>query len=223
LSSHPVKKTASRGKDRPVPTKTARPRTLPPEQRRRQIVDAVLRVVSEHGVPDTTTARIAKAAGVAEGTLYVHFASRDEMLIAALDEIFMQMLGLIDASTTADPLERLREIGRRHTELMRTERAGFAYSWMEFVAAGPQVGLREAIAETQKRAFRALRGIVEEGKAGGSIRGDLDSDRLVWEWLTVMWSENMAILMGLNEILDAGHSAALLDLILDHAAARRAD
>ena len=62
----------------------ARVRRLPPEERRGQIVQAVLDVVAEYGVPEATIARIAKAADVSEGTLYVYFASRKEMLLAAL-------------------------------------------------------------------------------------------------------------------------------------------
>jgi TetR/AcrR family fatty acid metabolism transcriptional regulator len=122
--------------------KTGRPRTLPPEERRKQIIDAVLQVVSEYGVPEATTARIARAAGVAEGTLYLYFGSRTGMLMAALDAILAQMLELVQASTEPDPLERLKDIARRHSDLMSTERGGFAVPWVEFIAAGPQVGLR---------------------------------------------------------------------------------
>src|SRR5450759_4141394 len=87
-----------------APLIPARSRRLPAAERRQQIVDAVLKVVSEHGVPEATTSRIAEAAGVAEGTLYVHFSSRAEMLTAALDAIFMQMLGLVESSTEPDAL-----------------------------------------------------------------------------------------------------------------------
>ena len=97
-----------------------KPRRLPAEERRQQIVQAVLEVVAEHGVPGATVSRIAKAANVSEGTLYVYFESRDEMLMAALDSIFFEMAGLIDASEETDALERLRDIGRRHSRLMKT-------------------------------------------------------------------------------------------------------
>ena len=198
-------------------SKPTGPRTLPPEERRKQIVDAVLKVVSEHGVPGATTARIAKAAGVAEGTLYVHFGSRIEMLTAALDAILGQMLELVAASTQSDPVERLKEIARRHSELMSTQRGGFAYPWMEFIAAGPQTGLREAIAETQRGAFRVLRDIVEEGKAKGRIRANVDSDQITWWWLSFAWAENMGCLMGLDEFLEARPSYGMLELALDAA------
>ncbi len=144
-----------------------RPRRLPAAERRKQIVQAVIEVVAEHGVPGATVSRIATAANVSEGTLYVYFESRDEMLMAALDSIFVEMSGLIDSSEETDALERLRDIGRRHSELMKTERGGFALPWVEFIAAGPQVGLREAVAQTQTRAFGKMLAIVEQGQARG--------------------------------------------------------
>jgi TetR/AcrR family fatty acid metabolism transcriptional regulator len=200
-------------------SKVTRPRRLPPAERRRQIVQAVIEVVAEHGVPEATVSRIAAAAGVSEGTLYVYFDSREAMLMAALDSIFIEMAGLIDSSEETNALERLRDIGRRHAELMKTERGGFALPWVEFIAAGPQVGIREAVAQTQTRAFGKMLEIVEQGQTEGTIRHDLDARRLTWEWYTVIWAENMSSLMGLGEFIDDYHSAYLLDLILENAAA----
>ncbi|HEY5527833.1 MAG TPA: TetR/AcrR family transcriptional regulator, partial [Thermoleophilia bacterium] len=65
------------------PTRTTASKTRPTRmtgaERKRQIVMVTLDLVATHGVPGTTTARIASAAGVSEKTLYKHFASRKEM------------------------------------------------------------------------------------------------------------------------------------------------
>ena len=82
------------------------------------------------------------------------------------------------------------------------------------------MGLREAVARTQQRAFAKMLAIVEEGLAEGTIRPDLDAERLTWEWYTVVWAENMSCLMGLTEFIDDHHSAYLLDLIIGDAAAK---
>ena len=102
---------------------------------------------------------------------------------------------------------------------MRTESSGFLYPWIEFIAAGPVVGLREAVARTQTRAFEKMLAIVRQGQAEGKIRTDLDAERLTWEWYTIVWAENMSCLMGLTEFIDDRHSAYLMDLILEDAAA----
>jgi AcrR family transcriptional regulator len=195
----------------------ARVRRLPPEERRGQIVQAVLDVVAEYGVPEATIARIAKAAEVSEGTLYVYFASRKEMLLAALESILAEMYQLIDGTDGVDAMSRLRKIGAAHSEQMRAERGLMAYPWFEFIAAGPQIGIRDAVADTHKAAYQRLRKIIEDGKAKGSIRADVDADRLAWGFYTVLWAENIACMMGLTEYLDDGHSAHILNLILSDA------
>ena len=154
-----------------------RKRTLPPDERRRQIIDAVRRVVAEHGVPNTTVSRVAEAAGVAQGTLYLYFRNRTEMLLAALDSIWAEMQGVVEIPGETDELERLRRGGLKHNELMTTEQGSFAVPWVEFIAAPAGMGLRGAVAETQRRAFRKLREIVDrEGQ--GQIRSDSRTDQL---------------------------------------------
>jgi TetR/AcrR family transcriptional regulator, fatty acid metabolism regulator protein len=196
-----------------------RVRRLPPEERREQIVRAVLDVVAEYGVPEATIARIAKAAGVSEGTLYVYFASRKEMLVAALQSILGEMFQLIDSSDGGDALARLRSIEAAHAEQMSAERGLMAYPWFEFIAAGPQVGIRDAVADTHRSAYEHLKRIIVDGQEKGAIRPDADPDRLAWGFYTVLWAENIACMMGMREYLDRGHSAHILNLILDDAAA----
>jgi AcrR family transcriptional regulator len=191
---------------------------LPRDERRAQIVEAVLDVVAEHGVGGATVSRIAAAASVSEGTLYVYFPSRDDMLVAALDSIFMDMSNLIDSAPEMNAADRLADIARRHSLLMQSERRNFAIPWVEFIAAGSQVGLREAVAQTQTKAFEKVLKIVRHGQDEGTIRRDLDPRRLTWQWYTIMWAENVSTLMGLPEYIDAGHSAYSLELLLRDAA-----
>lgn len=54
---------------------------------RRQLVDAALRVVAEHGFAGATTAAIARASGKAHGTVFVHFRSREVLVDELVKEI----------------------------------------------------------------------------------------------------------------------------------------
>jgi len=73
------------------------PRTKPPEERRADLMDAALRLFLEQGVATTTIEQITEGASVAKGTFYLHFSSKDDVLIA-LRERFVQ--GLLDAIDT---------------------------------------------------------------------------------------------------------------------------
>eukprot|EP01041_Mallomonas_annulata_P017903 gene17903-36581_t len=79
-----------------------RPRTRQREATRRQLVEAGLRVVAEHGFAGATTAAIARATGKAHGTVFVHFANRDALvgaLVAEVGQAMSQRLSALPADT----------------------------------------------------------------------------------------------------------------------------
>src|SRR5262249_34043307 len=55
--------------------------------RRNQILDAATRVFAEKGVHRATIKDIARAAGIADGTIYNYFANKDALLIGILDRV----------------------------------------------------------------------------------------------------------------------------------------
>jgi AcrR family transcriptional regulator len=71
-----------------VPTTRAHarpPRTQPPEVRREQILDAAGAVAVERGLATATMSDVAARAGVAKGTLYLYFPSKDDLVDALRD------------------------------------------------------------------------------------------------------------------------------------------
>jgi AcrR family transcriptional regulator len=74
------------------------PRTKPPEERRADLMDAALRIFLDQGVATTTIEQITAGASVAKGTFYLHFSSKDDVLLA-LRERFVK--GLFEAVDTA--------------------------------------------------------------------------------------------------------------------------
>lgn len=55
--------------------------------RRKQILDAATQVFAEKGFHRATVKEIARVAGIADGTIYTYFASKDEVLLAVLDRL----------------------------------------------------------------------------------------------------------------------------------------
>jgi AcrR family transcriptional regulator len=72
-------------------TSKPRPRTKPPEERREELMNAAERLFLKHGVEPTTIEQITVGAGVAKGTFYLYFSSKEDVL-AALRERFGQKL-----------------------------------------------------------------------------------------------------------------------------------
>jgi AcrR family transcriptional regulator len=82
---------------------------MTPEDRRAAIVDVALPLLREHG-PALTTRQVAEAAGIAEGTVFRAFGSKDELVRACAAAVFdteptLERLAAIDRSLPLD--ERL--------------------------------------------------------------------------------------------------------------------
>ncbi len=60
--------------------------------RRRQLLEASIKCFANHGYQGTTTARLAKAAGVSEPVLYQHFASKHDLFVALLEQVGKEVL-----------------------------------------------------------------------------------------------------------------------------------
>lgn len=102
----------------------SRAAALPAEQRRAHLVAATLPLVLAHG-RDISTRAIARAAGVAEGTIFRVFASKDELVDAAVQAAF-------------DPAQAVREISAIDRSAPLEQRLGAAVRVLQGRLAGLQ-------------------------------------------------------------------------------------
>lgn len=80
------------------------------EKRRRQILDATLRSIVEHGMTRTTLATVASEAGLSQGVAVFYFDSKAELLTAALRDVYERYEANWMAALAAagpDPADRL--------------------------------------------------------------------------------------------------------------------
>lgn len=190
------------------------PKRMTAADRRAQIIEVVLSLVDKYGVQGTTTARIATAAGVTEPTLYKYFDNRREMLLAALDVVFDRAAEVVTSSDENDAVERLRRIGQYHTRGTNAKRLGFVNPLFEFVVAPSETGLRDRVRSRNLVIVDALAAIVEEGKAQGRIRQDVDAKRVAWQVMGFYWFEDVSSLMDLSEVVTEGISEEMFDGII---------
>lgn len=61
-----------------------KPRTLPPEKRKKQLIDATITSISKKGISGTTLTAVTKEAGLSLGLVNFHFKSKDALLTATL-------------------------------------------------------------------------------------------------------------------------------------------
>jgi AcrR family transcriptional regulator len=77
------------------------PRTKPAAERRRDLLDAGLAVFVEKGVAAATLDHVTQRAGVAKGTFYLHFDSKEHLLAALQADFEERLVERIDARVAA--------------------------------------------------------------------------------------------------------------------------
>ena len=185
------------------------------EARKQEIVRAALETIAEHGVQGATVSRIAKGAGITSAALYSHFENRQAILLAALDVVYDQVLDSFRASSSSDPVQRIREIFDVHAEKVRNQDpTSHAHLFLEFVASAPEEGLREAIREKEFATASYLASIVEEFEQQGRLPADLDPELIAWLIAAWAWTGDVASTMGVTGIWYERVSPRLIDFIL---------
>jgi AcrR family transcriptional regulator len=184
------------------------------EERRAEIADATLRLMARYGLQGATVSRIADEIGVAPQSLYSHYESRQEMLVAAIDPLIEMTNEWLASSPEENTLERLRALGANHASFLADKLEGFVIPAYEFIVAPPDTGLPEIFGQRQLGQLQKIARIVDEGKRQGSIRADMDSMRAAWRLIVFAWAEDIAQMMGRHEFISEGVSTEILEVLL---------
>ncbi len=140
----------------------------PTEERRRQIADAALKVIAEHGLGRFTTQAIAAEVGITDGTLFRHFASKEEIVLAALDRVEERLFEGFPPEDP-DPLVRLERFFRFRAALVGASPviARLAFSEELPHAAGPRGA--EQVRRWKDRSLDFVVACLEEAAAQGRV------------------------------------------------------
>ena len=148
------------------------------EIRRRQIVDAAIRVMAEKGWNETSIDEITREAGVSRGLVSYHFKDKADLLsgvLARCQQASMDV-GAIAAREARDPVERFRVVIRATIALTRDDPTIYEI-FLHFMASGrahPELG------EQIRDAYRGFRGAwarsIRNGQDQGLFRNDIDAD-----------------------------------------------
>ncbi|MEO5666000.1 MAG: helix-turn-helix domain-containing protein, partial [Nocardioides sp.] len=123
---------------------TPRATPLSAEDRRTTLIDATLPLLLEHG-RTVTSKQIAEAAGIAEGTIFRVFDSKDDLIAAALDHAF-DIEPLLDDLRRIEPDQSLRALVSDVVTLLQIRFRGIFELMTAVGMFGPPAG-RKPLAE----------------------------------------------------------------------------
>ena len=160
---------APRSSSLPAATRSAVP------DKREAILRAATHVFARNGYFNSKVADIARVAGVADGTVYLYFKSKEEILHSIFERNAGEAIaeGRREIAEVEDPREKLQRIARRHLERLGADRD---------LAVVFQVELRgstkfmEAFSAASLAEYLGLiREVFEEGQRAGIFRPELNA------------------------------------------------
>jgi TetR/AcrR family fatty acid metabolism transcriptional regulator len=143
--------------------------------KREAILRAAITVFAHNGYFNAKVADVAREAGVADGTVYLYFKSKEEILHsifdrsvdAAVAEVKKQLVPI------SDPREKLRQIARLHLERLGADRDLAVVFQVEL--RGSTKFMEEFSASGFAEYLTLIRTTFEEGQRVGLFREDLNA------------------------------------------------
>jgi TetR/AcrR family transcriptional regulator, fatty acid metabolism regulator protein len=187
--------------------------TLP--DKREAILRAATSVFARKGFFNSKVADIAAAAGIADGTVYLYFKSKDEILRSIFDRAMSDFIeeGRRELETIEGAVNRLRRIAELHLERLGSDRDLAIVFQVEL--RGSTKFMQEFSASGFAEYLDIIKRTIEDGQSSGDFRSDIKSitcakilygalDEMVTNWilspraypLAPMSAEVMKIFLG---------------------------
>ena len=200
----------------PIPT----PRKRDGEATRQKLLRSALDLYTTVGFRGTTTPAIASRAGVAEGTIYRHFTSKEHLLNEVYRGAQKWATGVIkeveEQAQGARAAERLQRVARRFFEAAERDPA----SLRMLLYSSSEKGLDDKSRDASREFREGLQQIVASGKSDGLVRpGPADLWASAWLSLIAFGGEKVA---SKEWPVDHPHLQLLIDSAWDAVSAKPA-
>ncbi|MEZ5285988.1 MAG: TetR/AcrR family transcriptional regulator [Vicinamibacterales bacterium] len=189
-------------------------KAAPPVDKRDAILRAAIKVFARHGFFQSQVADVARVAGVAAGTVYLYFRSKDDLLVSIFDLTMRDAIdeGRAALAEVAEPVERLRRIARLHLERLGRDRD---------LAVVVQVELRQSIKFMERFSSTHLQdylGIIRrtivDGQASGAFRADVNANTAAKVFFGALDEMATNWMLSRRRYALAGEADAVVDLLI---------
>jgi TetR/AcrR family fatty acid metabolism transcriptional regulator len=142
--------------------------------KRDRILKAAIRVFAKNGFYATRVSEIAKAAGVADGTIYLYFKNKDDLLITIFEEGIQQLLSILRAVAQSEgPFDRrITRIIELQLGLLEEQR-----DLAEVITVNLRQSsrlLKQYAAPLFMQYIDVIAGVVRDGQTHGAFRTDIN-------------------------------------------------
>jgi AcrR family transcriptional regulator len=154
--------------------------------RRKQIIDALRKLIIEYGSENVTVRRIAKEIGVSQGAIYRHFKSKRQILDFLVDYIEENLIGDVEKSDShVSTLEVLENILKSHISAIE-QRKGVSFLIVAEIVSLGDKRLNKKIYEVLKNYMNHIKNVLLRGVKAGEINPEIDLDMAATVFLGII-------------------------------------
>ena len=160
---------------------------LPAEERKAAVLECACAIFQAGSYRGTTTAEIARRAGVTEPILYRHFASKRELYLAVLEESWRRLRAHWDATVEAedDPRFWLGAIGRAYLE-SADPTMHCADLWIQALTeASDDQQIRRFLRKQMREVHTYVSDVIRRSQDAGGIIRDRDPSAEAWLFIAI--------------------------------------
>ena len=143
--------------------------------KREAILSAATKIFAGKGYFNSKVADIAAEAGIADGTVYLYFKSKDEILHSIFDRAMAEFIaeGRRELAEIADPAARIKRIAELHLERLGADRDLAIVFQVEL--RGSTKHMQEFSAAGFHDYLEIIRATIDDGQKSGIFRNDIKS------------------------------------------------
>jgi len=148
----------------------------PTEDRRAEIVAALLRLIAEAGPSEVTTARIAAELDLTQGAVFKHFPTKEAIRAAAMDWIADSLFAALESAVRGapSPIDALRAVYLAHVGFVVAHPGvpALIFNELQQPADTPvKARVRDLLGRYRKLLLR----LIEDARRDGDVAGDTDA------------------------------------------------
>jgi AcrR family transcriptional regulator len=160
---------------------------LPAKERKAAVLDCACGIFQAGSYRGTTTAEIAREAGVTEPVLYRHFASKRALYLAVLEESWSRLRDLWEAAVEAEPDPKfwVGAMGRAYFAA-NDPRVRCADLWMQaLVEASDDAEIRKFLRKQMREVHEFVSDVMRRSQAAGGVFRERDPSAEAWIFISI--------------------------------------
>jgi len=161
---------------------------LPAAERRAAVVETACRIFAKGSYRGCTTAQIARELGVTEPVLYRHFASKRELYLACLHEVWERVRELWEKALAREPdsANWIKAIGKAYLEARAAARIVLVDLWIQALTeAADDPEIRRALREQVREVHDFVADVIRRGQEQGGILPSRDAEAEAWIFISL--------------------------------------